>query len=253
MDDRPGTLAWQAPAQLHQHAVELGFLVDLGGLPLLRPAPQLALHVPGRAPELGQPDGRRVERMQLGQHVDERLADGAPLLRTLGVAGGQRVAADVPDHALHHVERGAERTVRGADVEGARDRHARSLERAQHALLAHHVVGRREDVPERRAAQHDFAGIRAHAVREVGLAAGDQRDVAHAPALVVQRLGEQRPDDVRLGARGDPLQSLGGRIVEARGHRTAPAVAGVANLRPSRRSWYAASPNCCSRTTIRRR
>ena len=42
------------------------------------------------------------------------------------------------------------------------------------AVLAAHVVGAREDVPERWPAQHEAASVRGlHEVREVGVAAGD--------------------------------------------------------------------------------
>ena len=36
-----------------------------------------------------------------------------------------------------------------------------------------------------------------------------------APARVVEDVGQHRPDDLRVGARRDPLQPLGGRVVEA--------------------------------------
>ena len=67
---------------------------------------------------------------------------------------------------------------------------------------------------ERRAAQDHLAGVARDPVREVRLAAGDQRDVALGPARVVQRVGEQRTDDVGLGAGRDRLEALRGRIVE---------------------------------------
>ena len=69
-----------------------------------------------------------------------------------------------------------------------------------HPVLAHHVVSGRQHVPERRPTQDDLAGVRGDAVGQVGLAAGDQRDVAVAPARVVQHVGQQRPDDLRVGA-----------------------------------------------------
>ena len=92
-------------------------------------------------------------------------------------------------------------------------------------------MGRRKDVPERRAAQDDLARVPGDAIGQVRLAAGDQRDVAPQPARVVQHVGQQRADDLRVGAGGDPLKALRGRVVEAglgharsdRGDREGPA------------------------------
>ena len=81
-------------------------------------------------------------------------------------------------------------------------------------MLARHVVRGREDVPERRPAQDDLAGAGGDAVGEVGLAPGDEGDLARGPARVVQHGGEQWSDDLGLGARRDRLQALGGGIVE---------------------------------------
>ena len=86
-------------------------------------------------------------------------------------------------------------------------------------MLAHHVVGGRQDLAERGPPQDDLAGVARHPVGEVGLAAGDQRHVAVDPARVVQHADEQRRDDARLGAGADRLQALRRWIVEAGRHQ----------------------------------
>ena len=200
MDDRGGALGRQRPHELVAQLVERRELAGLRGVPLLRPAAQLALDEAGRSAEVLEADGGRVDGVQVGEYVDERCSDRRPRLGTVRVPRRQRVAADVAEHALHHVEVDAQRPVRAAEMQDARHRHGGALERVQDAVLADHVVRGGQDVPERRAPEHHLAGVAGDPVREVGLAAGDQRDVALQPARVVQRLGEQRADDVGLGA-----------------------------------------------------
>jgi len=86
--------------------------------------------------------------MQIRDHVDERRSDRRPLLATVRIASRQRVAPDVADDPLHHVEAHAERAVGSAEVQDARHRHGRPVERLQDAVLAHHVVRGREDVAQ---------------------------------------------------------------------------------------------------------
>ena len=113
------------------------------------------------------------------------------------------------------------------------------VERREHPVLADHVVRGRQDVAERRPAQDDLAGVGGDAVGEVRLAAGDQRDVALQPARVVQHVGEQRPDDLRVGAGRDALEALRRGVVEAagrrRGHAAYRSATGVWDRRRSGR------------------
>ena len=233
--DRVDALGRERADQLVTQRVQRGHVLDARRLRLLRPAPQLARHVARRSAELGQPDRRRVHGVQRGEHVDERFADRVPLRRRVGVAVGQRVAADVPEHALHHVERRAELV---AQVQRARHRDGGPVERGEYAVLAAHVVRGGKDVSERWPAQDELAGVAGDAVGQVRLAAGDQRDVAVQPAGVVQHIGEQRSDDLGVGARGDALEPLGGRVVEAGlGHAGCRSRRLAASARPSSRSW----------------
>ena len=167
----------------------------------------------------GRPNSARptagVDRVKVRQNVDERLADPAAILRCLRVSGRKGVAADVTDDALHQVKRRAQRAVGVTEVKGPRHRHRRIGERGHHAILAAHVVRGRQDVAERRATQDHLAGVAGDAIGQIGLPARDQRDVTVEPARVVEDVGQHRPDDLRVGARRDPLQPLRGRIVES--------------------------------------
>ena len=205
---------------------------------MLRPAAQLALDEAGRPAEAGEADRFRVDGVEVGQDVDQRGADRRPRLRPVGVARRQGVPADVAEHALHHVEVDAQGAVGAAEVQDARHRHGCAVEGLQHAMLAHHVVRGGEDVAERGPPQDHLAGVAGDSVGEVGLAAGDERDVALGPARVVQHAGEQRADDVGLGAGRDRLEPLGGRIVEGglRHQLTGAGTAAPASERPSARS-----------------
>src|ERR671911_561876 len=67
-------------------------------------------------------------------------------------------------------------------------------------MLAAHVMGLREDVPQRRAAEHQLARPRGDDVGEIRFSAGDERDLTVAPALVMQAAGQPRADPLRFGA-----------------------------------------------------
>src|SRR5690606_32820408 len=118
-----------------------------------------------------------VDGMDGGQDLDERLtAAGARLGRQ--AHGGVLVAQDVPGDEVHHVER------RAVDVPGllvpvrGGDGDLRVGEGGDDPVLTAHVVGARQDVPERRATQHGgpARGV-GDPVREVRVPAGDEVDV----------------------------------------------------------------------------
>ena len=159
----------QAGALLH-----LRYLVRLGGLPLLRPALELAGHVAFLAGERAEADGVHVRQMQRGQHFHDVLPGAAPLRWR----DGGRQFRIVRHHALHeghHVERLAVDGFVLAQAVGGRHGHVRGGEGGDDAVLPRHVVGALQDVAQRRAAQHVGAavGVR-ELVGEVGVAAGDQ-------------------------------------------------------------------------------
>ena len=253
--DRVLTLLGEPSAQFVAQRVERGQVLHPRRLPLLGPATQLAFHEAGGPAELRQADARRVEAVQVRENVDEDLADGLPVVAVLGVARRKLIAADMADDALHDVERRPERALGIAEVQHPRNRDGRPLERREDPVLADHVMGRGKDVTERRTPQDDLAGVGGDPVRQVRLAAGDERHVAGEPAFVVQHLREQRPDDPWVGPGADALQALGRGVVEARlgcaahllafrqltavgtGWSSRRCVARCASIRPSSRSW----------------
>ncbi len=212
--DRRSALRRQRPDELVSQGVERRQLSALRALPLLRPAAQLTFHEAGRAPEVGEPDFLRNDCVEPRERLDQRATDRLALLRGAAVAGRKLVAADVAEDPLHHVEARSEHAVGFAEVQDPGHRNRGRLERRLDAILPHHVVGGRKHVTQRRPAKHHLAGIRRDAVGEIGLPAGDQRDLTRAPALVVEDLREVRPDDVRLGAGHDRLEALRGRVGE---------------------------------------
>ena len=84
---------------------------------------------------------------------------------------------DEPVDVLHHVERGAADLVVRAEGERPRNAGARLRQRAQHHVLARHVVRGGEDLAQRRPAEHDGRPRRVgEPVRQVRLAFADARE-----------------------------------------------------------------------------
>ena len=146
-----------------------------GLLHLASPPSDLPLEEAVRAPEVGEPDRGRVDPVQRGEGVDHPLAHDPGALRA---EGGQLAGRAV----------GAARNV-GHDVEGCADdglvlaqgvrrgdRDVRARERGHDPVLARHVVGGREDVPERGPTDDPGPRTVTDAVREVRLAARDVGD-----------------------------------------------------------------------------
>ena len=111
-----------------------------GGVPLLGPAAHLAGGEALGPAEVGQPDGLVVDRVQVGQDVDEPLADGAALLGLVGVPGREGVDGVDPDDPLHDVEGRAEHRLVGAHVQRAGHRDGGPAQRGDHPVLPGHVV-----------------------------------------------------------------------------------------------------------------
>ena len=90
------------------------------------------------------------------------------------------VEHDAVDEA-HHVERRPVDLDVRAQPERRRHRHRRLADGGDDLVLARHVVGRRQHVAERRAAQHEPRAVAAgDRERQVGAAAADQRRVERA-------------------------------------------------------------------------
>jgi hypothetical protein len=174
------------------------------------PKRELPLQVPVRPREALQPRRAPVDRVQLDERVDERLAQ-RPLLPR------EAIRHRVADHAAleppHHVERRADHGRVVAD--GEHLRHGEPpRERPQHARLAQDVVRAGRERPARRP-PHDELGVAPRkGERDVGVALADRRDLRLTGAQPVrveerqerieheQRLARALPD---LGPRTDDV------------------------------------------------
>ena len=140
---------------------------QLAGLllvPLAVPALQLALDVALVATEIGEPGRVEVDGVDRRHRVDERPAGvgAAPRASSARSAVGVIAHDDAVDEA-HHVERRVVDRLVVAQPERRRDRHGGALQAGDDAVLAAHVVGARQHVAERRAAQHEAAAVGARA------------------------------------------------------------------------------------------
>jgi len=141
------------------------------GAVLLRPAPDQAREETGGAPETAQPGGAPVHPVQVGQHPVGLRVVGRALAN--GHARQHRVAQHPARHVLHHIEGRADHRLVFAQPQHARHRHARTLQRLQHAELALDGVGRGRQAGRGRrlGAQHPGPLRRTQHPRRVGLAA----------------------------------------------------------------------------------
>jgi hypothetical protein len=148
--------------------------------------------------------------VDLGERVDELVADAPPLLRVVERrrhGGGHHVAV----HPLHHVERRADHLLVVAD--GDHGRHARggAEDRREQPRLAQHVMGRRRQRRARRAAQHPLAVVARDEERHVGVPLahrlGPQRAAAET-ALVHERLQRAAHEQRRERQRGGLLRRV---------------------------------------------
>ena len=126
------------------------------------------------------------------------------------------VEHDAVDEA-HHVERRPVDVDVLAQPEGRRHRHRRLADGGDDLVLARHVVGRRQDVAERRPPQHEPRPVAAgDGERQVRPAAGDQRRGERADG----------PLDVGLqpGADLREIKSFGHRLKVLAPHRPTKAL-----------------------------
>jgi hypothetical protein len=172
--DRHTALLRDARPERGGDLVDRRQLAGLRVLPLRRPALHLALDVALALREVAESDRVDVDRVQVGQHVDEVLGGGPAQLD--GQLGG--LLGTVEHLALdeaHHVERRAVDGLVGAQPERRGHGHAGAADRGDHAVLAGHVVGGGEHVAERRPTQHEAGAVGAgDHEREVRASARDQ-------------------------------------------------------------------------------
>lgn len=204
MDDRGAGRVRDGAGELVAQVLDAGQVAAAGGVELGAPPLDLAGEEPFRAAEVLQADGGGVDRVQVGEHVDE------PFGQCGGHGGGDPRALGAfaqggAGHLLHEVERRADHGGVLDEQFRAGHRHGCGGERGDDAELAGHVVRGGEDVAQRRAAQHPGPGAVADAVGQVRAAAAEQ--------LAGQRACAQ--------VRGQCPQVEAGKV----GHRVTPRVA----------------------------
>ena len=155
------------PARRRQPAAQLvdaGQVAAAGARPAACPAAHLAGEVALGAAEVGQPDRGGSTRCSAARVSTKRMPEAPAALGA--ERGGLRGGAETsPSTQLHQVERRAEHVGVGAQQQRARHRHGGRCQRADHPVLAGHVVGGRQHVPQRRPAQHPPARRRRSAGR----------------------------------------------------------------------------------------
>jgi len=116
-----------------------------------------------------QSDRLRVERVNLGDGVDELLGEQAALLG-VGEALGLLVTDDVAIEAFHHVKIRPDDGVVVTPRDGPGDGHVGVLQRIHHAVLAEHLVGGVGRLARRRATDDEFVVAPVDEQRLVGVA-----------------------------------------------------------------------------------
>jgi hypothetical protein len=106
--DRPAGSGRRVLAEPAAEFVHRRDVAALGSLPLVAPPAHLPLPQARRPAVAGQADRVRVDGVQVGQRVDQDVADGAPVRRRFRPAAGQVTPDHVPVDLLHHVERHAD-------------------------------------------------------------------------------------------------------------------------------------------------
>ena len=135
---------------------------------------------------MGETGGGNVDRMQIGQRVDNRKADSTPHVWQILDGHGLLVPNDEAMPPFHHVEhRTNDGRILAEGVDAGRQlKHG--MDGRQPAILASHVVRGRGDRPERRPPDDELRGAEAHVIGEVRVSSGELRD-EHGLAIVELR------------------------------------------------------------------
>ena len=122
---------------------------------------------------MGEAGRRNVDRVQIGQRVDEREADSTPDVWQIFDGGGFLSSNDEAMPPFHHVEHGANH--RGILAEGvdARRQWKDGMYGRQPAILASHVVRGRGDRPEWRPPDDELRRSEAQLIRQVRVSPGN--------------------------------------------------------------------------------
>ena len=84
-----------------------GIVLALDQIPLRAPPPHLALQIAGRLAEVAESDGFRIDRVQVGEHLDQRVDTAADRLLVAERLEFVGVPDDPAWHVLDHLERRA--------------------------------------------------------------------------------------------------------------------------------------------------
>ena len=129
---------------------------------------------------------RNVDRVQIGQRVDDREADSTPHVRQVLDGRGLLASNDEAMPPFHHVEhRANDRRILAEGVD-ARRQWKDGMDGRQPTILASHVVRGRGDRPERRSPDDELRGAEAQLIRQVRVPPWELRDL-HALAIVEVR------------------------------------------------------------------
>ena len=208
-------------------------------LPLAVPPLELALDVALAPAEIAQPDGVGVDGVDARQHVRDLVpCSGAGV--HIERPGRRRIPRHQPVDEAHHVEGSAVDRLVLAQADDGRHGHVGRRQRRDDAVLAAHVVGGGQDLPERRAAQHPgVAGGVVDPVGEVGAPARDQLEGQrghHLGRMGLEPGGD--PCDVdalrRLGGGGWGSRHRRFTVEAPRMRRVAPVTVPAAVRRPFR-------------------
>ena len=169
--------------------------------------------------------GRDVDRVQIGQRVDDREADSAPHVWQVLDRRGLLVANDDAMPPLHHVEhRTDDCRILAQGIHARRQRKDR-MDGREPAILASHVVRGRGDRAERRPPDDELGAAEAHLIGQVRVPSRELRDL-HGLAFVGPRQARRgqpftqpclqpRPLELFAGANGPGVG--GGHTADAPG------------------------------------
>ena len=156
----------------HRGRGALGRLTALGRKPTPGPAGELAFDIALGAAELAEPDFARRHEMEIGEGVDQRLADAPVEFRPAGEFGGDVVTDDETAAPFLDDEDRADDADVLAQQEAARRQLIAPVQYRQDAVLAAHVVRAGRDRAQGRPADDEFPGAEAEEIGQIGLAAG---------------------------------------------------------------------------------
>ena len=123
-------------------------------LPLRTPPTDLPVQIADGFPEVAESDRVRVDRVQIGQHLDQGVDASGDLGLAAEFLQFSSAAHHPAGHKGHHAERRAEHGIVLDHGDRLRHRNAGVGQRGDHPILAGHVVCRGSQTMQRWTAQH---------------------------------------------------------------------------------------------------